>query len=188
MAMKIDPYRMWRLLEERIGKETNPLHRRQLETIVKHMKGEAMGDIDYILTTVSPDAVYVLYGLPGTPPQLFHGHDEIRGFYNAMLDAISVNQELCVDRVVVDDQCVVTEGVTRTALRGRTLAAAGVPVDEIDAYYYSEGRSLVIWPFDPVTGLLTGEQIYTATRMPFEESARQKLAAEDIGSYPAVAA
>jgi hypothetical protein len=186
--MKIDPYRMWRLLEDRIAQESNPLHRRQLETIVTHMKGEAMGDIDHILTTVSPDAVYVFYGLPETKPQLFRGHDEIRTFYNAMLDQISVNQELCVDRVVVDDHCVVTEGVTRTALRGRTLAAAGIAVDDVDAYYYSEGRSLVIWPFDPVTGLLLGEQIYTATRMPLEDSARQKLAPEDIGSYSAVAA
>src|SRR5262249_16850553 len=125
-AMKIDPYRMWRLLEERIAQETNPLHRRQLETIGTHMKGEAMGDIDHILTTVAPDAVYILYGPPGTPPQSFHGHGEIRGFYNAMLDAISVNQELCVDRVLVEDNCVVTEGVTRTALRGKTLVAAGV--------------------------------------------------------------
>jgi hypothetical protein len=186
--MKIDPHRMWRLLEERIAEERNPLHRRQLETIVRHMKGEAIGDIDAILATVAPDAVYVLYGPAETPPRLFRGHDAIRGFYNEMLDQISVNQELCVDRLVVDDHCVVTEGVTRTALRGRTLAAAGIPVDRPDAYFYSEGRSLVIWPFDPATGLLRGEQIYTATRMSLEESAGRPLAPEDIGSYSAAAA
>jgi hypothetical protein len=181
--MKIDPYRMWRMLEERIATETNPLHRRQLETIVKHMKGESMGDIDFILTTVSPDATYYHFNTPGAPPRVFHGHDGIRGFYDEMLATVSVNTEMCVERLVVDDYCVVTEGPMRSAVRGTALKAAGLEVDDLDAFYFSEGQALVVWPFDPESGLILGERIYTVPGMTLDETARQKLAPEEIGTY-----
>ena len=55
----IDPHKTWQTLAERLKTEKNPLHRSQLEKIIYHMKGEAAGDIDQILTTVSPQASYI---------------------------------------------------------------------------------------------------------------------------------
>jgi hypothetical protein len=71
----IDPYKTWQTLAERLETEKNPLHRRQLEKIIAHMKGEAAGDIDQILTTVSPKASYISYDNPSGPPRVFKGHE-----------------------------------------------------------------------------------------------------------------
>lgn len=177
----IDPYKTWLTLTERLKTEKNPLHRRQLEQIVKHMKGEAAGDIDEILTTVSPKASYISYDTPGGP-RVYKGHDEIRQFYAQMLAAVSVNLEFFVERLVVDDYCVVTEGATKSALKGSVLAAMGLEIDDPNAFYLTEGRTLVVWPFDR-DGMIMGEHIFPAYGTAPADAARRKLLPEEIGTY-----
>jgi hypothetical protein len=177
----IDPYKTWQTLAERLKTEQNPLHRRQLEKIIYHMKGEAAGDIEQILTTVAPNATYLSYDTPDAPRR-FPGHDGIRQFYNQMLSAVSVNLEFFVDRLVVDDYCVVTEGANKSAIKGTTLLSQGVEVDDPNAYYYSEGRTLVVWPFDK-DGMILGEYIYPGCSTPAAEVAKRKLRPEEIGTY-----
>ena len=99
-----------------------------------------------------------------------------------MLDAISVNLEFFVDRLVVDDYCVVTEGVSKSAMKGSTLAAMGIAVDDPDAHYLSQGRTLVVWPFDR-DGMILGEHIFPAAATPLAEAAKRKLRPEEIGTY-----
>jgi SnoaL-like protein len=178
----IDPYKTWQTLAERLRTENNPLHRRQLEQIIKHMKGEAAGDIDLILTTVSPKATYISYDNPGGPPRVFEGHEGIRQFYNQMLAAISVNLEYFVERLVVDDYCVVTEGVSKSAMKGAALAAMGIQVDDPNAFYLAEGRNLVVWPFDKDVMIL-GENIFPGTGTAPADVARRKLRPEEIGTF-----
>ena len=177
----IDPYKTWQTLAERLETEKNPLHRRQLEKIIAHMKGEAAGDIDRILTTVSPKASYITYDTPGGP-RVFTGHDGIRQFYNQMFDAVSVNLEFFVQRLVVDDYCVVTEGATKSAMKGSMLAAMGIQVDDPNAYYLAEGRTLVVWPFDQ-DGMILGENIFPGFGTAPAEVARRKLRPDEIGTY-----
>jgi ketosteroid isomerase-like protein len=182
----IDPYKTWERLVERLDTELNPLHRRQLEKIIHHMKGEAKGDFDQVLATVSPNACYMLYENPNAPPRIFKGHAEIRQHYTELFDSMSTNLEFLLERVVVDDYCVVTEGPIKTALKGSMLRSAGVQIDDLDAYYLSEGRILVVWPFDK-DGMILGESIYLGTSAPLAEVARRKLRPEEIGTYePAV--
>jgi hypothetical protein len=178
----IDPYKTWQTLAERLKTENNPLHRNQLEKIIYHMKGEAAGDIDRILTTVSPKASYISYDNREGPPRVFKGHGEIREFYNQMLAAISVNLEFFVERLVVDDYCVITEGINKSALRGSVLAAMGIDVDDPDAFYLTQGRTLVVWPFDK-DGMILGEHIFPAAGTSPTEASRRKLRPEEIGTY-----
>lgn len=178
----IDPYKTWQTLAERLKTENNPLHRAQLEKIIYHMKGEAAGDIDQILTTVSPKASYISYDNREGPPRVFKGHAEIREFYNQMLAAVSVNLEFFVDRLVVDDYCVITEGVSKSAMRGSVLAAMGIAVEDPDAFYLTQGRTLVVWPFDQ-DGMILGEHIFPAAATPLAEVARRRLNPEEIGTY-----
>jgi hypothetical protein len=178
----IDPYKTWQTLAERLKTEKNPLHRRQLEQIIEHMKGEAAGDIDRILTTVSPKATYISYDNPIGPPRVFKGHDEIRQFYDQMLAAISVNLEYFVERLVVDDYCVVTEGVSKSAVKGAALSAMGIQVDDPNAHYLAEGRNVVIWPFDR-DGMIMGECIYPGAGSAPADIARRKLRPEEIGTF-----
>jgi hypothetical protein len=181
----IDPYRTWQTLAQRLETEKNPLHRRQLEKIIHHMKGEARGDVDQILTTVAPNATYLSYDTPGGPRR-FPGHAGIREFYHQLMSAVSVNLEFFVDRLVVDDYCVITEGATKSAVKGTTLLSQGIKVDDPNAYYYAEGRTLVVWPFDK-DGMILGEYIYPGFSAPAEEVAKRKLRPEEIGTYPEAA-
>jgi hypothetical protein len=176
----IDPSKTWQTLAERLETEQNPLHRSQLEKIITHMKGEAAGDIDQILTTVSPKASYISYDSGG--PRVFKGHDGIRQFYNQMFDAVSINLEFFVERLVVDDYCVVTEGATKSAMKGSVLARAGIQVDDPNAYYLAEGRTLVVWPFDQ-DGMILGENIFPGFGTAPAEAARRKLGPDEIGTY-----
>jgi hypothetical protein len=182
----IDPYRTWLTLAERLKTETNPLHRHQLEQIIKHMKGEAAGDIDEILTTVSPKASYISYDSPVGPPRVFKGHEEIRQFYNQMFGAVSVNLEFFVERLAVDDYLVVTEGANKSAVKGTALAAAGIKVEDPNAFYLGLGRTVVMWPFDQ-DGMILGEYIYPGPVAAPGEAARRKLRPEEIGTYEATA-
>lgn len=177
----IDPCKTWQTLAERLETEKNPLHRRQLEKIITHMKGEAAGDIDQILTTVSPKASYISYDGPGSP-RVFKGHEGIREFYNQMFDAVSINLEFFVERLVVDDYCVVTEGANKSAMKGSVLAAMGIEVDDPNAYYLAEGRTLVVWPFDQ-DGMILGENIFRGFGTAPAEVARRKLRPDEIGTY-----
>ena len=180
--MKIDPYKTWQTLEERLKTEKNPLHRVQLERIVTHMKGEAAGDIDKILTTLCDNPTYISYDNPDAAPRVFNGKNGIRQFYNEMLSAISVNLEFFVDRLVVDDYCIITEGNNKSAIRGSVLQAMGMQVDDPDAFYLTEGRTLVVWPFDK-DNMILGEQIYRAFSVPLDNLNQRKLRPEDIGQY-----
>jgi hypothetical protein len=178
----IDPYRTWLTLSERLKTERNPFHRAQLEKIIYHMKGEARGAVDQILTTVSPKATYISYDKPEGPPRVFTGHTEIREFYRQLLDTVSVDVEFFVERLVVDDYCVVTEGPSKSAMKGTTLHRLGVKVIEPDAFYLSEGRTLVLWPFDQ-DGMILGEYIYRGASTPLAQVATRKLQPGEIGHY-----
>ena len=60
--MLIDPTRTWRKVEERLKRETHPVLRRNLETVLAHMKAEAYADLDGLMRTVSEAAHYHAYG------------------------------------------------------------------------------------------------------------------------------
>jgi hypothetical protein len=49
----------------------------------------------------------------------------------------------------------------RMAYPGSTLAARGVPVDDVEASYLYEARMCVLWPIGE-DGCFTGEDTYTS--------------------------
>jgi ketosteroid isomerase-like protein len=155
----IDVHRTWAKVEERLASETDPVLRRNLETVLDHMKAEARGDIDGLLVTLSDDVAYHAYGTdePMLNPV---GKDGVRTFYEAFVASGATRLQLDIDRLVVDRDCVVTEGVMRMAYPGRTLAFRGIDVDDPDAYYLFEARMATFWPMDE-QGLARGEDTYT---------------------------
>ncbi len=151
----IDVHRTWVKVEERLAIETDPVLRRNLETVLDHMKAEARGDIDGLLVTLSDDVAYHAYGAdePALNPA---GKDDVRTFYENFVASGATRLQLDVDRLVVDRDCVVTEGVMRMAYPGRTLAFRGIEVDDPDAFYLFETRMATFWPMDE-HGLARGE-------------------------------
>ena len=184
MALVIDPNRTWAKVEERLATETDPVLRRNLETVLEHMKAEAVGDIDGLLETLSDDVAYHAYG---TDEALMNPTDKdgVRAFYEAFIASGATRLQLEIDRLVVDRDCVLTEGVMRMAYPGTTLAARGIAVDDPDAYYLYEARMATLWPMDE-TGKARGEDTYTGSDG-FAGIENRKLRPEDIGALSAVA-
>jgi len=108
-----------------------------------------------------------------------HPNEElVRGFYEAFIASGATQLQLEVDRLVVDRDCILTEGVMRMAYPGRTLQAMGITVDDPDAHYLYEARMATFWPFGP-DGLAGGEDTYTGSDG-FAGIADRKLSEADI--------
>lgn len=173
----IDPNRTWSTVEERLATETDPVLRRNLETVLEHMKAEAVGDIDGLLATLADGVRYHAYGSeePLLNPD---GKPAVRAFYEAFIASGATQLQFDIDRLVVDRRCILTEGVMRMAYPGRTLAFRGIAVDDPDAYYLYETRMATLWPFDE-NGLALGEDTYVGGDG-FVGIADRKLAPGDI--------
>jgi hypothetical protein len=173
----IDPRVTWSKVEERLETEQDPVLRRNLETLLTHMKAEMAGDVDGLIDTLTENPAYHAYGNddPATNPV---GRDGVRAFYERFIASGAGQLQLDIDRLVVDKQCILTEGLMRIAYPGRTLQAMGIDVDDPDAYYLYEARMATLWPFDE-RGLAEGEDTYTGGDG-FAGIADRKLAPDDI--------
>ena len=176
--MRIDPTKTWRKVEARLARETNPRLRRNLETLLAHMKAEAAPDLDALMATVAENASYHAFGAPD-PIYSPQGKDAVRGFYTAFIASGAHRLELDVDRLVVDDDCIVTEGVMRIAYPGTIVQLLGHTVDDPDAYYLFEARMAVLWPMNE-HGLVIGEDTYTGGDG-FAGIAERKLSRAELG-------
>jgi hypothetical protein len=158
---RLDPTKTWRLVEERLARETDPRRQTLLRNLLAHMRAETAGDIDGLMATLSAEPRYHQWGaVPADHGP--KGRAAVEQFYRDFVASGATNLEYDVERLVVDDDCVVTEGIMRIAYPGRTLTAMGRTVDDPDAYYLYEARMAVFWPYDP-DGFLLAEDAYTAT-------------------------
>jgi hypothetical protein len=177
--MKIDPNNTWRKVEERLKRETDPKRRRNLETVLAHMKAEAAGDLDGLMATISTREVphYHAYGTddPILSPR---GHDAVRQFYAAFVASGAIKLELDVQRLVADEDLVITEGIMKIAYPGNLLRLMGHGVDDPDAFYLFQTPMCVIWPMD-ADGKVIGEDTYTGGDG-FVGIAERKLGPGDI--------
>jgi hypothetical protein len=159
---RLDPTKTWQKVEERLASETSPRKRQLLENVLTHMKAEAASDVDGLMATLAPDPQYHQWG--ATPADFGpKGRAAVEQFYRDFAASGATNLEYDVERLVVDDDCVVTEGMMRIAYPGATLQAAGRDdIDDPSAYYLYEARMAVFWPYD-ADGMLLAEDAYTAT-------------------------
>jgi hypothetical protein len=172
----IDPNKTWVLVEERLATEKDPVLRRNLETVLAHMKAEAAGDLDGLLATLADGVVYHAYGADeANNPR---GKAGVRKFYEDFIASGATRLELNIDRLVVDRSCILTEGVMRMAWPGATLIARGIPVDDPDAAYLYEARMATLWPMDE-NGMVLGEDTYTGGDG-FAGIAGRKLSPSDV--------
>jgi hypothetical protein len=176
--MRIDPSKTWRKVETRLAREKDPRLRRNLETVLAHMKAEAAPDLDALMATVAENASYNAFGAPD-PLYSPQGKEAVRGFYTAFIASGAHRLELDVDRLVVDEDCIVTEGVMRIAYPGTIVQLLGHTVDDPDAHYLFEARMAVFWPMDE-HGLVIGEDTYTGGDG-FAGIADRKLAPAEFG-------
>lgn len=153
----IDQHRTWKKVEERLEVETDPVLRRNLGTVLQHMKAEAALDMEPLMATVSEQAHYHQYGQGSEAV----GKAAVQQFYEDFAASGAQKLEFDLDNLVVDRRCIVTEGVMRMAWPGRTLLGIGIEVGDPDRDYLYETRMAILWPLDD-DGLVIGEDSYVA--------------------------
>jgi hypothetical protein len=141
------------------------------------MRAEAAPDLSALMATVAENACYHAWGT-ADPLYSPRGKAAVRAFYEAFIASGAHRLELDVDRLVVDDDCVVTEGVMRIAYPGAIVALLGHAVADPDAYYLFETRMVVVWPMSE-DGLVLGEDTYTVGDG-FAGIANRKLSAAEV--------
>jgi hypothetical protein len=169
----LDQSLMWRAVEERLARTTDPRHRLMLETVIAHCKAEAASDLDAVLQTLSPDPHYHFWA---------DGHDvgpkgmaEVVEFYKRLVYSGAAYLESPKDRIVIDDHNVVTEQRVRQIVSGAVAAANGYQVPDQGAFYLIEFRAVIFWPFT-ADGKLDGEDSYVSRDM----TAIRRLADPDV--------
>jgi hypothetical protein len=172
VATTLDSSKTWAKVEERLATETDPVLRRNLEVVLEHMKGEATLDYERIMATIAENPDWRNYFSGARSPV---GWAEISAYYRDYVRS-GIRFEMDLEQLVVDRDCIVTEGRLRVALPGRTLMQRGVEVDDPDAYYTNEMRICTLWRIDD-RGKVLGEDTYKASEE-FSDSTLRKMAGD----------
>jgi hypothetical protein len=148
-----------RLLEERLERTKDARHRRMLETVIDHLRAEVDASVDRLLATLVSNPEYHLWQNGGDyGPK---GVDQVAGYYQELVAAKRQILEFDIDRIVVDDDTVVTEGWIRAINLGSVARARGYDVDDEGASYLVTQRVVIFWPFDE-EGQMLGEDGYAS--------------------------
>lgn len=160
----IDPTKTSRLIEERIARTTNPRHLLMLKRLLDHTVGERNRDLDQVMSTLAPNPHYIAWGAP--PDLSPAGRQAVRQFYEETIVKGGLwCLEMEMDRIIVDDDAIVTEGYIRSLYQGADAALRGFPVDDPNDFYLVTLRMLIVWPFD-ADGFILGEESYNAVTTP----------------------
>jgi hypothetical protein len=165
-------------VEARLERTTDPRHRLLLTNLRDHLLAEATADFPKLLGTLAADPHYHFWiegsGFGGGP----RGLDAVTAHYEGLYRERRHVLEYDIERVVCDDDTIVTEGWFRQVYPGSVLATRGVDVDDPDAAYLVTMRCLLIWPYD-AEGRLVGEDSYADGAM-FTPDRIRKLAPEEV--------
>ena len=162
MSFAINPHHSWLPLEERAAAEENPRRKALVTAVRDHMEHEIKGRLEPLMDTLTAHPVYHFWGQ--AEPSVIEGRDAVRAFYSGMFATGGQQFEVVVDKVVVSDNHVITEGQVKQAYRGATLTATGIndvggaPVRE-DDLFVTTAQLVTLWPGD-AENKLVGEDIY----------------------------
>ncbi len=153
----IEPGIAGRRLRERLAKTESPRQRAMLETVIEHLDAEVDLSLERLLATLAPEPKYHLWanGADYGPK----GRDAIAAYYTQLVVEKRGVLEFDIERIVVDDDCVVTEGWIRAINKGAIARPRGWMVDDDEGDYLVTQRVVLFWPFNEA-GQMVGEDGY----------------------------
>jgi predicted YcjX-like family ATPase len=111
MATSIDRSLSWRTVGDRLTRTENPRHRKMLQTLADHLRAEEHQSLELLLATLVPEPSYHLWknGADYGPK----GAAAVRQYYTELVESKRGILEYAIERIVVDDDNIVTEGTIR---------------------------------------------------------------------------
>ena len=174
----IDRWKAWHQVGERIERASDDRHRARLECGREHIIAETEADFDRLMRTLCAEPSFnfwVAGNGSGAGPK---GLDAVHVHYRNLIREKRYVFEIDIERIVVDDDTVVTEGWFHQIFPGTTLLERGADIDDPSAAYQVTMRLLLLWPFTE-TGELIGEDSYAGSTM-FAPGSVRKLDEAEI--------
>ncbi len=145
----------------------NERQRQNLETVIRHSKGEVEGDISEVMPTLMPDPQYHEYGIfvkkhGDRGPK---GSAAVQANYEEMVRNGSYVIESDKHRVVIADDEIVVEASYRQVIpKPVALKMELDGVDDEHDFYVLFARTIVFWDFDE-DGLCSEDRYVTDHRL-----------------------
>lgn len=156
----VDSRNNWKLVDELLESEADDWRRHMLSQLKEHMQAECGGDHSALLATMSDNPRFHIWSATeDTGPK---GRQALSDFYAGMIASDTNRFEYAVERIVIGDDTLVTEGQLFTPFSGAMLKQMGIDADE-NKMYATRGRTATFWPFEKDTGKIIGEDIYSIT-------------------------
>jgi SnoaL-like protein len=183
MTTKFDPHSSWLPLRARAATTENPRHKKLLEEVANHMEAEINGRLEPLMATLTAQPIYHFWRV-GPENMVLKGYEAVAGFYSNMFNSGGEQFHVVLDRIIVDDGGVITEGQVRQVYKREALQAMGVTEANGHAItdhplWLSNAQLITVWPADPQAKLV-GEDIY------FGEdpmTTLQPISAEELPDY-----
>ena len=157
---QVDSRKNWRLVDELLSDETNVWRRTMLLALKEHMQAECGGDLEALLATMVDEPVFHNWTVNvDAGPK---GYDALREFYTNLIGSGSNQFEYDVERIIIGDDTLVTEGSIRIPFAGAMLQSMGIEQVDSGKTYATRGRTVTFWPFNS-SGKIVGEDIYSMT-------------------------
>ena len=175
---ELDPTRGYRAVEARLARAKRPRERAMLECLRDHLLAECTGDFELLLSTLAEDPHYHFWvdgsGFGAGP----RGREQVEAHYTQLY---AENRHVCdydIERIVVDEDVIVTEGWFEQVFPGEVLRRRGAAIDDPAAVYALRMRLLLLWPFDEHARLV-GEDSYSGGPM-YDPGNIRKLREDEI--------
>jgi len=160
---QFDPHSSWLPLRKAAEKTNNPLHQTLLSEVANHMEAEIKAQLDPLMATLTDHPIYHFWRV-GPENMVLDGYDAVSGFYQQMFANKGQQFHVVLDKIMVDDSGVITEGQVKQVYTREALQLMGVnsvaelPIDTSELWL-SNAQLITVWPHDG-NGKLVGEDIY----------------------------
>jgi hypothetical protein len=161
----VDSRNNWKIIDTMLETETDDWRKQMLVQLKEHVQAECGGDLDALLATMTDEPIFHNWsGSTDSGPVDIgpKGFDALKEFYSGLIASGSNRFEYAIERIIVGDDPLVTEGEIRVPFSGEVMNAMGVAGAKPGATYATQGRTVTFWPFSP-DGKIIGEDIYSMT-------------------------
>ncbi|MEM7019880.1 MAG: nuclear transport factor 2 family protein [Pseudomonadota bacterium] len=154
---RVDSRNNWRLLDEMLASEKDAWRRTMLLALKEHMQAECGGNLEALLATMVDEPIFHNWtAIEDSGPK---GYAAVKEFYTGLIGSGSNRFEYHIQRIIIGDDTLVTEGTIRTPFSGAMLKTMGMDDVKEEAFYATQGRAVTFWPFDS-SGKIIGEDIH----------------------------
>ena len=156
----IDSRNNWKIIDDLLASETDDWRRKMLAQLKEHVQAECGGNLEALMETMVDEPNF--HNWSATEDIGPKGYDNLREFYSGLIASGSNQFEYRIERIIIGDDTLVTEGEIKIPFQGSMLQAMGMTNVKPGAYYATSGRTVTFWPFSE-DGRIMGEDIYSMT-------------------------